>query len=141
MGRQQRLAWPVRRQLQDLLRRKNPREGNKIWPMPPNEQRNFLDCVKSRKPTTYTAEADQRLSTTMHIGNIAMQLGRKLKWDPQERIVPRRRSGQRPAQPASPRRLEEEIETGCSGGMPSRRGPGRYPVLCAGWRVGMSGRC
>jgi myo-inositol 2-dehydrogenase / D-chiro-inositol 1-dehydrogenase len=67
----------------ELLRRKYPRQGNKIWPMPPNEQRNFLDCVKSRQPTTYTAEADQRLSTTMHIGNIAMQLERKLKWDPQ----------------------------------------------------------
>jgi len=66
----------------ELLRRKYPRQGNKIWPMPPNEQRNFLDCVKSRQPTTYTAEADQRLSTTMHIGNIAMELGRKLKWDP-----------------------------------------------------------
>ena len=72
----------------ELLRRKYPREGNKIWPMPPNEQRNFLDCVKSRQPTTYTAEADQRLSTTMHIGNIAMQLGRKLKWDPKSESFP-----------------------------------------------------
>jgi len=72
----------------DLLRRKYPRQGNKIWPMPPNEQRNFLDCVKSRRPTTYTAEADQRLSTTMHIGNIAMELGRKLKWDPKTESFP-----------------------------------------------------
>jgi predicted dehydrogenase len=72
----------------ELLRRKYPREGNKIWPMPPNEQRNFLDCVKSRQPTTYTAEDDQRLSTTMHIGNIAMELGRKLKWDPASESFP-----------------------------------------------------
>jgi len=72
----------------ELLRRKYPRAGNKIWPMPPNEQRNFLDCVKSRQPTTYTAEADQRLSTAMHIGNIAMQLGRKLKWDPASESFP-----------------------------------------------------
>jgi hypothetical protein len=56
--------------------------------MPPNEQRNFLDCVKSRQPTTYTAEADQRLSTTMHVGNIAMRLGRKLKWDPKAETFP-----------------------------------------------------
>jgi myo-inositol 2-dehydrogenase / D-chiro-inositol 1-dehydrogenase len=68
---------------QDLLRRKFPAESNKIWPLPPYEHRNFLDCVKSRKPTTYTAETGHRLSTVMHIGNIAMQLGRKLKWDPQ----------------------------------------------------------
>jgi predicted dehydrogenase len=72
----------------ELLRRKYPRAGNKIWPMPPNEQRNFLDCVKSRQPTTYSAEADQRLSTTMHIGNIAMELGRKLTWDPKSESFP-----------------------------------------------------
>jgi predicted dehydrogenase len=72
----------------ELLRRKYPREGNKIWPMPPSEHRNFLDCVKSRQPTTYTAEAGQRLSTAMHIGNIAMELGRKLKWDPQSESFP-----------------------------------------------------
>lgn len=58
-------------------------EDNKIWPLPPGEHRNFLDCVKSRKPATYTAEALHRLSTAMHIGNIAMELGRKLKWDPE----------------------------------------------------------
>jgi len=79
---------PLEGTSKDLLRRKFPRAGNKIWPMPPNEQRNFLDCVKSRQPTTYTAEADQRLSTSMHIGNIAMQLGRKLKWDPQSESFP-----------------------------------------------------
>ena len=72
----------------DLLRKKYPCEGNKIWPIPPNKQRNFLDCVKSREPTTYTAEADQRLSTTMHVGNIAMRLGRKLKWDPKTETFP-----------------------------------------------------
>jgi len=72
----------------ELLRRKYPRAGNKIWPMPPNEQRNFLNCVKTRQPTTYTAEAGQRLSTAMHVGNIAMQLGRKLKWDPESEAFP-----------------------------------------------------
>jgi predicted dehydrogenase len=79
---------PLEGTSKDLLRRKFPRAGNKIWPMPPNEQRNFLDCVKSRRPTTYTAEADQRLSTTMHVGNIAMTLGRKLRWDPQSESFP-----------------------------------------------------
>ena len=83
----------------DLLRKKYPREGNKIWPMPPNEQRNFLDCVKSREPTTYTAEADQRLSTTMHVGNIAMRSGPQVEVGPQDRNLPRRRSRQRAMQP------------------------------------------
>ena len=50
--------------------------------------RNFLDCIKSRKPTTYTAEAGHRLSTMMHIANIAIELGRTLKWDPQSESFP-----------------------------------------------------
>jgi predicted dehydrogenase len=79
---------PLEGTSQELLRRKYPRPGNKLWPKPPTEHRNFLDCVKSRRPTTYTAEADQRLSTVMHIGNIAMQLGRKLKWDPESESFP-----------------------------------------------------
>ncbi|QNN22422.1 Gfo/Idh/MocA family oxidoreductase [Planctomycetales bacterium ZRK34] len=54
----------------------------KLWLMPPTEHRNFLDCVKSRQTPTYSAEDLQRLSTTMHIGNIATELGRTVKWDP-----------------------------------------------------------
>jgi myo-inositol 2-dehydrogenase/D-chiro-inositol 1-dehydrogenase len=72
----------------DLLRQKFPPETSKIWPLPPSEHRNFLDCVKSRQPTTYSAEAGHRLSTVIHIGNIAMELGRKLKWDPQSESFP-----------------------------------------------------
>ena len=32
--------------------------------------------------------SDHFLSTAMHIGNIAMQLGRKLKWDPKSESFP-----------------------------------------------------
>lgn len=46
------------------------------------EQRNFLDCVKSRKPTYAPAETGHRSITIAHIGHISMQLGRKLQWDP-----------------------------------------------------------
>jgi hypothetical protein len=73
---------PLEGSSKDLLRQKFPANTNKIWPLPPSEHRDFLDCVKSRRPATYTAEAGQRLSTVMHIGNIAMELGRKLRWDP-----------------------------------------------------------
>jgi len=47
------------------------------------EHRNFIDCVKSRKPCYAPAETGHRTITIAHIGNIAMMLGRKLKWDPQ----------------------------------------------------------
>jgi predicted dehydrogenase len=52
------------------------------------EHRNFLDCVRSRKPCYAPAETGHRTITIAHIGNIAMLLGRKLKWDPEaERFV------------------------------------------------------
>ncbi|MBN1803818.1 MAG: Gfo/Idh/MocA family oxidoreductase [Sedimentisphaerales bacterium] len=52
------------------------------------EQRNFLDCVKSRKDCYFPHETGQRCFTIAHIGNISMILGRKLKWDPDtERFV------------------------------------------------------
>ena len=52
------------------------------------EHRNFLDCVKSRQPCYAPAETGHRSITISHIGNIAMQLGRKLAWNPEtERFV------------------------------------------------------
>lgn len=59
-------------------------KSNKLWPLPHNEHRTFLDSVKSRKPATYTAEDLHRLSTTLHLGAIAMELERPLLWDPEK---------------------------------------------------------
>ena len=46
------------------------------------EHRNFYDCVKTRKPTYAPAQIGHRTITIAHIGNIAMMLGRKLRWNP-----------------------------------------------------------
>jgi len=52
------------------------------------EQRNFLDCVKSRKNCYFPPEIGQRCFTIAHIGNISMLLGRKLRWNPDnERFI------------------------------------------------------
>jgi hypothetical protein len=53
-----------------------------LYTCPGGEQRNFLDCVKSRKACYFPPEIGQRCFTIAHIGNISMLLGRKLKWDP-----------------------------------------------------------
>jgi len=53
-----------------------------LYTCPAGEQRNFLDCVKSRKECYFPPEIGQRCFTIAHIGNISMLLGRKLKWDP-----------------------------------------------------------
>jgi predicted dehydrogenase len=46
------------------------------------EHRNFIDCVKSRQPCYAPAETAHRTITIAHIGNIAMRLGRTLRWNP-----------------------------------------------------------
>ena len=57
----------------------------------PNEQRlyrsrdhwqNFLDCVKSRALTIAPAEVAHRSASVGHLGVIAIETGRKIKWDP-----------------------------------------------------------
>jgi hypothetical protein len=53
-----------------------------------DHQRNFLDCVKSRKLTITPVEIAHRSISVGLLGEIAMLLGRKLKWNPeQERFL------------------------------------------------------
>lgn len=49
-----------------------------------SEHRNFIDCVKSRKETFVPVEVGHRTASALHIGNIAMQLDRKVNWDPEK---------------------------------------------------------
>ncbi len=46
-----------------------------------NHHRNFLDCVKSRKPTITPVETAHHSALPGHLGLISMLVGRKLKWD------------------------------------------------------------
>lgn len=48
----------------------------------PGHYRNFLDCVKSREQPLAHAEIGHRTGTLCHLNNIAMLVGRKLRWDP-----------------------------------------------------------
>ena len=52
------------------------------------EHRDFLDCVKTRKDPYFPVDIGHRVSTVCHLANIAIKLGRKLKWDPQMEIFP-----------------------------------------------------
>ncbi len=49
---------------------------------------NFLDCTRTRALTITPIEVAHRAISIAHLGNIAMQLGRKIQWDPvAERVV------------------------------------------------------
>ncbi|MCX5671936.1 MAG: Gfo/Idh/MocA family oxidoreductase [Planctomycetota bacterium] len=48
----------------------------------PGHHRNFLDCVKSRRLTITPAEVAHRSASIGHLGQIAMQVGRKFRWNP-----------------------------------------------------------
>ena len=49
---------------------------------------NFIDCAKSRQETIAPIEKLHRSVSIAHLGNIAMFLGRNLKWNPdRERFV------------------------------------------------------
>ena len=55
---------------------------------PQREQRDFLNCVKTRQDTYAPAEVGHRSITLSHIGNISMMLRRKLRWSPDtERFI------------------------------------------------------
>jgi hypothetical protein len=47
-----------------------------------NEKRDFIDCVKSRGTTLEDAEVGHRTTSLCHLAEIAVQVGRKLEWDP-----------------------------------------------------------
>ena len=54
---------------------------NKMWQLPPTEHQSFIDGVKGRTTPYYTPEDIHHLSSAMHLGNISMRVGRKLRWD------------------------------------------------------------
>ena len=47
-----------------------------------NHMGNFFDCVQSRRTPVSDVESQHRSVSTCHLGNIAMKVGRTLKWDP-----------------------------------------------------------
>src|SRR6266704_2752663 len=49
--------------------------------------RNFLDCVKSRARPAADVESGHRSVTSCHLANIALKLGRVVRWDPEKEDV------------------------------------------------------
>ena len=48
-----------------------------------NHHADFIECVKSRREPVAPIEQAHRTITVAHLGNIALLLGRKIRWNPQ----------------------------------------------------------
>jgi predicted dehydrogenase len=51
-------------------------------PASKDHHQNWFDSIKSRKPPICDVAIGHRSATVCHLGNVAVQTGRKLKWDP-----------------------------------------------------------
>lgn len=66
---------------------KNRLEDGRKHSMSYDHVRNFIDCVKSREEPVEPVEAGHRTASLCHLGNIAMKLHRKIRWDPQQEQI------------------------------------------------------
>ena len=72
--------WKHLKELPDNLAKERLYVSNNHW-------RNFLDCVKSRKPTITPIQTAHHSAIPGHLGVIAMRVGRKLQWDVQQEKI------------------------------------------------------
>lgn len=49
-----------------------------------DHKRDFLDCIRSNRDPIAPVEVGHRSASICHLANIAMRLGRKLRWNPDE---------------------------------------------------------
>ena len=73
-----------------LVKEKFGPEEIHFYQPPPDRQghrRNFLDCVKTRTQPIAPIEVAHRSITVAHLGNIAMLLGRKIRWNPENEEI------------------------------------------------------
>ncbi len=49
-----------------------------------SDKRDFIDSVKTRQETLEPAEVGHRVTSLCHLGHIAIQVGEKLKWNPEK---------------------------------------------------------
>jgi predicted dehydrogenase len=52
-----------------------------------NHQANFIDCVRSRKPTITPVETAHHSAIPGHLGLISMLVGHKIKWDNSKEVI------------------------------------------------------
>jgi len=56
-------------------------------PHSPGHQQQFIECVKTRRPTLTPCDVALRSATPGYLGQIAMLTGRKIRWDPKKQEI------------------------------------------------------
>jgi len=74
---------PVQASSPEILNSKVGDNEVRLYTNPNGEHDDFLQCVKSRKDPYFPVDIGHRVSTVCHLANIAIKLGRKLKWNPE----------------------------------------------------------
>jgi hypothetical protein len=62
-------------------------EKDERLPISPEHNRNFIDCVKSRKETICPVEMAIRCDTICHLSAVAAVTGRAITWDPEKEEI------------------------------------------------------
>jgi myo-inositol 2-dehydrogenase / D-chiro-inositol 1-dehydrogenase len=77
---------PVQASSPDILHSKIGPNELHLFTNPNGEHDDFLLGVKTRMDPYFPVDIGHRVSTVCHLANIALRLGRKLKWDPEKEI-------------------------------------------------------
>ncbi|MBT3199669.1 MAG: Gfo/Idh/MocA family oxidoreductase [Phycisphaerales bacterium] len=79
-------SWAFIAEDQRLWKQKFKSSDERL-PVVPEHNRNFIECVKSRKETICPVEMGIRTDTICHMTNVAALTGRVIKWDPKKEQI------------------------------------------------------
>jgi len=69
------------------LQKANIRDDEKPVIRSSSQGRNFVESMRTRRPTTNPLESAIRSDTISHMSDIAIRLGRKIRWDPEKELI------------------------------------------------------
>lgn len=78
------VGWrgPVQASSEKILNSRIEPSEVHLYTNPEGEHDDFVKCVKTRQDPYFPVDVGHRVSTVCHLANIAIKLGRKLKWNP-----------------------------------------------------------
>ena len=79
---------PIKASSPEILKSEISPMEKHLYTNPAGEHDDFLKCVKTREDPYFPVDIGHRVSTICHLANIAIHLGRKLKWDPDAECFP-----------------------------------------------------